>query len=99
MSTGIELAREILRDIKKWGMLYDLRLTHDQFVGIILDYEANITIAEGKAKRASEDMRAEHNARVAELTGRIGGLQKTIGRLEAELAKHQPKPAVVPRKA
>lgn len=88
--TDIEARIEEIKDrAKRWGKLHNEKVTHDELLAIIEHFEAIIMdqAREFRAQERAHRQRADqinqrHATEKAQLTGKIGGLQKTINRLK-----------------
>jgi len=82
---------EIKERAERWGKLHNEKVTHDELLAIIEHFEAKIMdqAREYRAQERSYRQRVDqinqrHATEKAQLTGRIGGLQKAIKRLEKD---------------
>ena len=82
---------EIKERAKRWGKLHNEKVTHEELLAIIAFYEQHISdhAREYRAQERSfrqklDQERQRHATEKAQLTGRIGGLQKQIKRLEGK---------------
>jgi hypothetical protein len=79
---NLRIAREFLVEALKWGKHVVMPFNPIVARDILLSYEAEILATEARYENQIKIIQESHERRVAELTGKIGGMQKKINALE-----------------
>jgi len=82
---------EIKERARRWGKLHNERVTHDELLAIIEHYEARLDdiqrefrAQERQYRQKVDQINQRHATEKAQLTGRIGGLQKALKKAEGK---------------
>ena len=76
---------ELEARFKQWGnALRDEIIQMEMIYQIILYFRNEITVQREGYEEQMKEIREQHATKVAELTGRVGGLTKKIKKLEAK---------------
>ena len=83
IQANLKISREFLALAIKWGKHVVMPFNPLAMRDIFMAYEAQLMIQEQAAAEAAKATAEAHQRYIAELTGKIGGMQKRINALEA----------------